>query len=279
MPRLIPRLVTAVLSSFLALVGPAEASSFTDDFESYAVGSFPSAGWGDVRSVALPHAPLPSATVVDTTDAFGASTQALQTVDAAAASRGAFRPIAPAANHQLSADVRVDRFGPSSAGATPITSWPLLLGVAEVLPGSDLCCFPTAQVGLYVSTLTHGFRLFSTDGAGQSSDIELGASAALDTWYHVELELEVATGTVHSRVSDVLGGTTLVDQSNLIPGWTPAQFDVVTFFGGELAAADVTGIGTLDRIAYAPVPEPGTLALLSLGLAGGEALRRGARRS
>ena len=277
MPRLIPRLVTAVLWSTLALVGPAKAGSFTDDFESDAVGSFPAA-WGDVRSVALPHTPLPSASIVATTDALGAPTQALQTVGATAVSRGVFRPIAPAPDHQLAADVRVDRFGSTGAGATPVTSWPLLLGVAELLPGSDLCCFPTAQVGLYVSTLTRGFRLFSTDGAGVSNDIDLGAGATLDTWYHVDLDVEVATGTVHSRISDVLGLTVLVDQSHVIPGWTPAQFDVVSFFGGDLAASDVTGIGTLDRVSYAAVPEPGTLWLLSLGLASGVALRRAARR-
>jgi len=262
------------LGAGLLAAPPGRAASFSDDFEAAAAGALPP-GWGDVRGVALPHEPLPSAVVVDTQDAFGQATRALQTVDAAATSRGAFAPIAPAPGHQLSADLRVDAFGSSGPGATATSDWPILFGVAELLFGSDLCCFPTPQVGLYVSTLTGGFRLYAIDGAGQATDVDLGAGAALDTWYHVDLAIDAATGTVHSRISDVLGGTPLVDRQDTLPDWAPADFDVLAFFSGQLSGGASAGRGTIDDVAYAAVPEPGTWALLGLGLLGaGAAARR-----
>jgi hypothetical protein len=264
----------ALVSCGLLLAPSARAAAFSDDFEADAVGAFPGDGWADVRLVALPSTPLPSALVVATTDASGAPTHALQTVDASAASRGAFRLIAPAPQHALSADVRVDRFGSSGPGATPVTDWPLLFGIASILPGSDLCCFPTPQVGLFVSTLTQGFRLYAIDGAGNASDLDLGVGASVGAWLHLDLAIDAASGSVRSRITDPLLHTMLVDRTDLLPGWTPADFNALTFFGGELGAGDTPGIGSLDNVGYAAVPEPGSFALLALGLAGAAALRR-----
>jgi hypothetical protein len=285
MPRafsLRPALALAAFLACLPLAGAARAGSFSDDFEGYPLDTFPAAGWLDVRSLALPNAPLPSARVVATTDASGSPTKALQTVAALSASRGVFRPIATATEHRLEGDVRVDRFAGPGAGATAVGSWPLLFGVAELLVGSDICCFPTAQVGLYVDTRSKGFRLFSNDGAGHATDIDLGAGAQVDAWYHVALDLEVASGTVLSRVVDRGSQQVIVDQTDEIPGWTPAAFDAITFFGGELDAFDAAGIGTLDAVAYTAVPEPSVLALLGLCAFGlgvtGRRARRGSER-
>ena len=78
----------------LAAAGTAApAANLSDDFESCAPGSFPSAKWLDAAlpfPVAPPfvNASSPSAAVVATTNAFGAATQALQTADALGVSKG-----------------------------------------------------------------------------------------------------------------------------------------------------------------------------------------------
>jgi len=266
--------VAALLSGGLGFGLSAHAGSFADDFETDAPGAFPGGGWGDVRLVALPNHPLPSAQVVETTAASGAPTHALQTVDVVAASRGAFHPIDAAPQQELSADVRVDRFGTTGPGATTVSAWPLLFGVAQILPGSDLCCFPTPQVGLFVSTKTQGFRLYAIDGAGHASDIDLGLAAAAGSWLHVDLGIDVETGIVRSRISDPILHTLLVDRIDAIPNWSPATFDALAFFGGELGAGDGAGQGSLDNVAWAAVPEPGAPTLFGVGLATLSRLRR-----
>jgi hypothetical protein len=260
-------------SGGILLALAAQAAPFSSDFEGDAAGSFPGSGWGDVRFVALPNAPVPSATVVETTNASGAPTHALQTVDAPAVSRGAFRLIDPAPVHALAADVRVDRFGGGPA-STSVSDWPLLVGLASILPGSDLCCFPTAQVGLFVSAKTQGFRLYAIDGAGAASDIDLGLAAPLGTWLHVDLVVDATSGTVRSRITDPVLSSLLLDETRAIPSWSPTDFDVVTFSSGQLSASGTAGLGTLDNVAYAAVPEPGSASLLALGLAAAARLRR-----
>jgi len=258
----------ALLSGSASLAAP-----FADDFESDAPGTFP-AGWADARLVALPNAPIPSATVVATTDAAGAPTRALQAVDASAASRGAFVPVGAGTLHALSASVRVDRFGAGGPGATNVSDWPLSIGVASLLPGSDLCCYPTAQIGVFVSAKTQGYRLYAIDGAGVASDVDLGLAAAEGVWRRVELSVDGATGAVRTRIVDPVFGTVLVDDARTLAGWTPTSFDVLTFLGGELSAGGSPGIGSLDDVAWAPVPEPSTLALVAFALVGLSRARR-----
>jgi hypothetical protein len=80
---------TCVRQSTAVLIGTlvglwaitASAAPISDDFESRPLGSFPAGPWLDVAAVvpsATPsdNAPIPSATVVATTDAFGAATKA-----------------------------------------------------------------------------------------------------------------------------------------------------------------------------------------------------------
>ncbi|MCC6639625.1 MAG: PEP-CTERM sorting domain-containing protein [Deltaproteobacteria bacterium] len=268
------RVIALALVSGAVLVGSgAVAAPFADDFESDAPGTFPE-GWVDVRLVALPNAPMPSATIVTTTDPVGAPTRALQTIDAAAVSRGAFRPIDAGTLHALSADVRVDRFGVGSPDAPDVSDWPLSIGVASLLPGSDLCCFPTAQVGLFVSAKTQGYRLYAIDGAGTASDIDLGLGATEGVWRHVDLDVDGATGAVRTRIVDPILGTVLLYDARVIPGWSPASFDVLAFLGGQLSAGGTAGIGSLDDVSWTPVPEPASVVLVAVGLTGLARARR-----
>jgi hypothetical protein len=259
------RLCLCLLAS-AALAAPARSASVSDNFEGYAPGSFPSPTWSDVRNVAIPNAPVPSAQVVVTTDAFGNTTQALQTLDALSPSQGIYTSIAPASEHDLAGDLRVDRYGTLGPSASPSSDWPAMLGLSQILPGSDVCCFPTPQLGIYASTQTQGWRLYAIDAAGNATDIDLGAAAAAGTWYRVDLDVDELSGSVTSHVVDIASGVSVIDRTDVIPGWTATDFDAIAFFDGELSQPDVAGLGSLDNVSYSAVPEPGTLALVSLGL-------------
>src|SRR5262245_25633919 len=75
------RIATRIVLSLATLPAAAAlAGTFSDDFEPYAVGSFPAANWTDTGQVSpfgVQPPPNPSCTVGLTTDAFGQPTQAL----------------------------------------------------------------------------------------------------------------------------------------------------------------------------------------------------------
>jgi len=250
---------------------PVHAGTITDNFQSYPVGSFPAPQWSDVGAVLpeAPIAPLPSATVITTTDAFGNTTQALSTVGALAASKGIFAPIPVSLTYSLAADVRVDRYSDHSDSTT--SDWAMQLTFAQV----GIRNFATTpQAGIYASSLTQGWRLFliSSNGGAASADTDLGGAASVGTWYRLELTLDVNTGAFHSRVSDIAQGQLLVDRTDVIPNWQPqdGQFDSFAFFGGELSPDDTVGnVGIVDNvnIVAVAVPAPRTVVLVAVGLA------------
>ena len=181
----------------------ASAATMPNNFEGCALGSFPAAQWLDA-AVPFPvpspsvNAPLPSATVVATTNAFGAATQALQTVDALGVSKGISAPVPFSSSHSLAADIRTLRFAETdtdtSAGAA--SGWTTQLTFAK----TDVTNFAVApQAGLYASSLTRSRRLFLFgSNGGPLDDFDLGAAAALNTWYTVSLNLGAPTGNFHS---------------------------------------------------------------------------------
>ena len=267
----IPRAVLIVMLVMVAHSLPVHAGTITDNFQSYPVGSFPAPQWSDVGAVLPepPVAPLPSATVITTTDAFGNTTQALSTIGALAASKGIFAPIPVSLTYSLAADVRVDRYSDHSDSTT--SDWAMQLTFAQV----GIRNFATTpQAGIYASSLTQGWRLFliSSNGGAASADTDLGGAASVGTWYRLELTLDVNTGAFHSRVSDIAQGLLLVDRTDVIPNWQPqdAQFDSFAFFGGELSPDDTVGnVGIVDNvnIVAVAVPAPRTVVLVAVGLA------------
>jgi hypothetical protein len=271
MGKPVPRAVLIVMLLMVAHSLPVDAAIITDDFQSYPVGTFPAPQWSDVGAVLPepPIAPIPSATVITTTDAFGNITQALSTIGALAASKGIFAPIPVSLTYSLAADVRVDRYSDHSDSTT--SDWAMQLTFAQV----GIRNFATTpQAGIYASSLTQGWRLFliSSNGGAASADIDLGGPASVGTWYRLELTLDVTTGAFHSRVSDIAQAQLLVDRTDVIPNWQPqdGQFDSFAFFGGELSPDDTVGnLGIVDNvnIVAAAVPEPSTIVLLTIGLA------------
>ncbi len=252
------------LTLTLLALGSASATGISDNFESYAVGTFPSPTWLDVGSVFPgPGEPVPSATVVATTNAFGNPTQALAIANAVSYSRGIYAPVAIGSQYSLDADIRVDQY--SNAPAFTSSDWAMQLTFAEA--GVDNFAF-TPQAGIYASSLTGGWRLFLIGGPG--ADIDLGVPANIGTWYNVSLQFDVATATFHSVIVNVLTGAVLVDQYNTIAGLTPAeaQYNSIAFFGGETSTGDtVADLAVVDNVNISSSPEPSSILLLGAGLA------------
>ena len=268
----------------------ASGATLSDDFEGYAPGSFPSAKWLDAAlpfPVAPPlvNAAPPSATVVATTDAFGAATQAMQTADALGVSKGIYAAVPLSSTYSLVADIRTLRFANSDAAFVgPASDWSMQLTFAQ----TGVTNFSVApQAGLYASSLTHTWRFFLIGAnGGPLDDFDLGVAAALDTWYSVSLDIDAISGNFHSIIRDTLTGSVLVDNSHGYANWQAnyAAYDSIIFFGGETGALDpaVPGSTTIAAIAQVdniniqavPVPEPTTSALMVAGLAGLCVMRR-----
>ena len=272
----------AICSAALLCValGTARAAPATDNFEGYAIGSFPAPAWHDFANFFPPqpnYAPpqLPSMTVVQTTDAFGHPTQALQGVGATAgAGSGVYAAQASSLLLSVSADVRTLRYSNSDP--------------ATVLPWQDSSInvgLWTANVGsapfisVYASSSTHGWRLAYSGDATTNPDLDdydLGTAAQVGVWYHVALDLNRQTGSFHSLITDIASGSVLVDSTIFHPGWTPGidNFDSVLFASAEVSATlpwgpgstTVSNVGQYDNINYAPVPEPTSWALTLAGL-------------
>lgn len=259
----------------LLLTSSAGATGITDNFESYAVGTFPSANWLDVGTLfpTPPISPVPSGTVVETTDAFGHPTKAFETVDALASSKGIYQIVPISTHYSLKADMRVDQFSTNAISST--SDWAMQLTFGDTTT-TNLCC--ASQTGIYASAKTKDWRIFVQTGA-TFADIPLGVPITLGTWYTVDTQLDTVTGALHTKILDAHSGSILVDRMDLIPGWkeSAAQFNSVDFFGGELSSPDAN-VALVDNInVTANAPEPATLTLLAaggLGLAGARHRRR-----
>lgn len=278
--RIIVSCYSGLCGLALATLGQASlAAPIVDDFESYAAGSFPASGWLDVATVAPDappyiNAPVPSATVVSTTDAQGNATQALQTVDALGLAKGIYTPVPVSSSYSLFADIRTLQFANSNPlGAGPATDWSMQLTFAQ----AGVENFSIApQVGVYASSLTQGWRIYliSSNG-GPIVDIDLGVPAALNTWYTIGLDLDTTTRTFHSVITDTASGVVLDDETNVIADWESqfGLFDSIAFFVGEVGALSpatpesttIPNIGQVDNINVTtqPVPLPGAAVLLA----------------
>jgi hypothetical protein len=231
------------------------AAAFEDDFESYSVGSFPAADWLDAGLVDPnpPNPPDPSSVIAVTPGPMGSPTQVLEIVPALAQSQGAYRFIPLANEYHVMADVRVDRFCDGPAG--PASDWAMDVGVGQFIPGTDLCCTPT--FGIYASSFTQGWRLYVVGAVGAFADIDLGLPVELGRWYTLALDVDAVGGAARSRIFDAAGGGILVDQNDVIPGWTPADgaYDVTYCIDGESGSNNtVSNLAVADNFRYGLQP-------------------------
>jgi len=173
-----------------------------------------------------------------------------------------FFPVPVSALYTLTADLRVDRY--SDVPDDPADDWAMQLTFAEVSARNFAF---TNQAGIYASSFTQGWRLFLIGGPG--ADIDLGVPANIGAWYRIQLDFDVPTSTFHSRISDILTGSLLLDRLDKIAGLTPAdaRFDSIAFFGGETTiftkVADLAVVDNINISATGSTPEPSTALFMA----------------
>lgn len=247
---------------------PTSAQSFSDDFESYDVGSLPGTTWLDISTrIDNPTVPAPSALVVDTTGPDGSSTKAVRIVDAIGTSSGVLAEIARADRHVMRMDVRIDQFSDASG------TWPGGIGFLQDEGAADFNGDPQAVLYAWQDRRWH---LFIKNGpAGSPSGIDMLITGAPrirpGLWYTLKLEVDTLTGEFDASVFNAASGDLLGQQSFSFPNWDPrfGDFDALAAFDGEGGASGGTvgGVSTYDNMSYIPAPSAAALAAIGLMMA------------
>jgi len=259
-------LATTVVLLLLALSGSGFAANISDNFESYAIGTFPSPTWTDLQAIFPdPHTPVPSATVVSTTDAFGHATQALTLANSPSPNRGILAPVPVSGFYTMSGDIRVDQY--SDHPLNYASDFPMEMGFVNTT-SPNVCCAPSA--GIYASSQLGTWRVFVNTRADVIADFDLGVPATLGTWYTLQFSFSLATSTIHSVIVDTATGTVLVNQFDFVPGMDLAAtgYNAIGYFGSDpIGFGDTIGdVGTVDNASGTTTPEPTTFLLIGSGL-------------
>ena len=134
------------------------------------------------------------------------------------------------------------------------------------------------EFGLYASSLTQDWRLYFLGAASGYADIDLGVAAPVGEWFTVELSLDATDGAYDAIITDTATAQVLTNSIGVLPDWTGADdvFDSVAFFKGDLSPGDTIGdtAAVNDVNVTATVPEPVTISIFGVGLAGAAAVRR-----
>jgi hypothetical protein len=256
--------------SLLTALPCAAATGIADDFESYTGGTFPNPPWLDAGALdpLPPVAPLPSATVVVTNDAFGNPTQAVSVADAISPVTGIYLPVAVSAFYSLAADIRVDAYSDNPVAETSDFAMQLTFARA------DQNLYAATQAGIYASSLTGTWRVFLLEqDNGIGADVDLGVAASVGTWYRVAFDLDATTGSYRARIFDAASAALLVDSVGAFAGWDSTvngKYDAVAFIEGEdplNGLITVSNRAVVDNInVVAEVPEGTSWSLVLVGL-------------
>lgn len=243
---------TIAALGLLALTPVAVAQSLADEtFEDQVIGTFPDCPWLDTLAVDTPpDVTLPSCAVIETTDADGLPTLALQTTQAAG-SDGVYAPIPISDRYVVRADVRIDAFDPAADPKFPGSNWAMYVSVSQA---ADFFAGGWAGVGLYASAGTQGWRLYVAGSIDSPvfADIDVELPVVIGVWYHVEVEVLRQTGEIRSRILDAATDEVLLDRVDVIPDWTPESgpFDAVACFDGDNLPTKTANQATIDNITY-----------------------------
>ena len=129
-----------------ALAG-SNAGTIPDNFASYARGTLPSPTWVDFGvPFADPRTPIPSATVIASTDALNHPVQARQIANAVSHSRGIYARFPVGPYYTLAADIRVEQY--SNHPQFNVSDWAMQLTCAQAGTG-NFAYIP--QAGIYAA--------------------------------------------------------------------------------------------------------------------------------
>lgn len=280
MPILRTPLAVSTLAAVASLLATpaARAAAIHEDFESFATGAFPSSTWTDSATLyppvpGYPTPPVPSATVVQTTDAWGQPTQALALVDALGSPKGANTVIGNPDGMVISADLRIDRFSNGDPDVVAVDQDSAAnVGLLNTGPEGS-------SAVIYVSSVSHDWH-FWYNGSNCTSplacDVALGGQAQLGHWYTASVAFDKADYRFDLRVADTATGATLLAGSVAYggPGALDDPFDSVLLWGLEASATDpplpgeatIANLTVFDNVRVSPVPEPSRAVLLPIGL-------------
>ena len=244
----------------VALLASRAVGAISENFESYAPGSFPSGRWFDARNL-VPGAtsPNPSGAIVATTGPSG-TTRAFQTSRAVGTSQGIVTGIGPSRVVSISANVRYDNFDNSTNQNGG--GWPIALGFFQ-WNGIDPNFSP--QVTLFADSTFKNWSLY-IQASPDPQDFRFvrltPAITATNTWYFLAVRVDTLTGEIRSQVRLANSASFIVDDVRTIAGWNPAfaQYNVAGALDGEyFTNATQGGRATVDNITV--VPGAWTLAL------------------
>jgi len=259
------RLRWVTLGALSALAVNGFAFSLADDFESYALGTFPSPTWKDLGTI-MPDGsiPDPSALIERKTTESNTQTHAVNFGDYYGYCSGIYAGTTVDRFYDLSVDVRVDRFGTEVPDTNP-GDWPVAVGFNSFDSTSNPSGWNSIEV--YASTLSKGWRLYGFDGT-TLFDVDLGASVQAGYWYTVTMSFDNLTGSATTKITNLRTNTVVVNQVDTLSGWPTPTLDTVALLDGDDSYGDplaVTGLANIDNVNAQVTPEPCSMVLLGVG--------------
>jgi hypothetical protein len=243
-------------SRFACVLGSAvvastlHAQTISDDFESDQVGSFPGGEWHDIvdRTVDSP-AQESTMSIIETTDAKGEPTNAVQS-NQEAGTNGLYQDISASASfHHISMDVRVDSMHSPNAG------WPVGVGYSRYSGEGDVNANPHAVIYAWTGRV---WNLFIAPGEGRPAvDLRItGPRFTVGSWYTLSLEVDVETGVFEAKVFDAESEALLNTVSHTYGQWdsTIDGFNSITVFDGGDVNSSLQGQSTIDNVEYSSAP-------------------------
>ncbi|MDF1810193.1 MAG: GC-type dockerin domain-anchored protein [Phycisphaerales bacterium] len=244
------------ITRFACVIGSAivastlHAQTISDDFESQPIGVFPGDEWNDIadRTVGSP-AVASTMSVIETTDAKGISTRAVQT-NQEPGTNGLYQDIEPGSSfHHLSIDVRVDSMHSANAG------WPVGVGYSRYSGEDDVNANPHAVIYVWTGRV---WNLFIAPGEGRPAvDLRVnGPQFIVGQWYTLTLDIDVETGLFEAKIFDADSGDLLNSVSHTYANWDSATdaFTSITVFDGGDVNSPLQGQATIDNVEYSSTP-------------------------